>query len=333
MSMPNISILHTGGTIASKVDYKTGAVVAKFEPEELYALYPELKDLADFNIVKVANIMSEDVDFDFINTLARAIKNEIKKGTQGIIITHGTDTLHYTSAALYFMLENPPIPIILVGAQRSSDRPSSDAGMNLICAAHFVTKSKYKGVGICMHQGMSDDFCIILPGNKARKMHTSRRDAFQSPEPIARVNYLTGNIEDLQGQKQRMQDSRVRMQDSRVREFKLNFINKKIKVGLVKIHPDFDPELLNNYETYDGLVIEGTGLGHVPKNCLPKIENLIKKGCRVVMASQTIFGRINMNVYSRGRELLALGVGGNYEDLPPESAFMKLVVELSRNKK
>ncbi len=346
MIKPKISILHTGGTIASKVDYETGAVVAKFEPEELYALYPELKELAYFHIVKVANIMSEDADFGFINKLALAVKEEIKNGADGIIITHGTDTMHYTAAALHFMLECVPVPVVLVGAQRSSDRPSSDAGMNLICASHFIIKSGCKCVGICMHENQNDEFCIILPGEKARKMHSSRRDAFQSPEPLARVNYLTGAVEVLREAKQSKQcedKSQVQQATTKeeipeallqslktTREFKVNFINEKIRVGLIKVYPSFEPKILEQFKDYDGLLIEGTGLGHVPKNCLSEIEKLIKNGCKVVMATQTIFGRVNMNVYSRGRELINLGVDGNYNDLPPESAFMKMVVELSK---
>jgi len=332
--MKKISILHTGGTIASKVDYETGAVVAKFEPEDLYALYPELKALADFRIVKVANIMSEDADFGFINKLALAVKEEIEKGADGIIITHGTDTMHYTSAALHFMLENVLVPVVLVGAQRSSDRPSSDAGMNLICATHFISKIDWNGVAICMHENQSDESCVILPGDKARKMHSSRRDAFVSTEkninakgvdafqsfgePIAIVSYQTGEVKMLREVKTKKD------------VFKLNLIDEKIKVGLIKVYPGFDPKILEQFKDYKGLVIEGTGLGHVPQNCLPEIEKLIKNKVKVVMASQTIFGAVNMNVYSRGRELLELGVEGNYNDLPPESVFMWLVVELSK---
>jgi len=320
MSKSKIIIIHTGGTIASKVDYKTGAVVAKFEPEELYALYPELKEVSDFDIIKVANIMSEDVDFNFVNELALAIKKGIKKETKGIIITHGTDTIHYTSAALHFMLKNLPIPVILVGAQRSSDRPSSDAGMNLICAARFIIKTNWGGVGVCMHENQSDESCVVLPGEKARKMHSSRRDAFMSFDDglVARVSYLSGEVEMLH---------KVIINKEK---FELTLIDKNIWVGLIKVHPGFDPKILRNYINYSGLVIEGTGLGHVHENCLPEIENLIKKGVKVIMATQTIFGVVNMNVYSRGRKLLEVGVKGNYENLPPESVFMKLLIELSK---
>ncbi|MCK5107626.1 MAG: Glu-tRNA(Gln) amidotransferase subunit GatD, partial [Nanoarchaeota archaeon] len=175
--LPKISILHTGGTIASKVDYKTGGVIAQFKPEELIAMFPELKEIANIESRLLANIMSENINFSHYNLIAKEIEKEVKKGVKGIIVTHGTDTLHYTSAALSFMLENIDIPVILVGAQRSSDRGSSDAAINLVSACVYIANSKDKGVRICMHKNCDDEINVILNGVKARKMHTSRRDA------------------------------------------------------------------------------------------------------------------------------------------------------------
>ena len=189
--LKSISILHTGGTIASKVDYSTGAVNAKFTPEELVEMFPELKDIANISSKLVRNMASDDLRFDHYNLLANEVAREIKSGASGVIITHGTDTMHYTSAALSFMLENVPIPVILVGAQRSSDRGSSDAAMNLLCAAEFIVKTDYVGVAVCMHKSESDDVCVIIPGTKVRKMHTSRRDAFKpvNCSPLAEIDF------------------------------------------------------------------------------------------------------------------------------------------------
>ena len=171
-SKPTISILHTGGTIASKVDYKTGGVISRFEPEELINMFPELKAIANIKSRLIAKMFSEDIRFSHYKLMIKAIQEEIKSGANGIILTHGTDTLAYTSAALAFAIENPPIPIILVGAQRSSDRGSSDAAVNLLCAAEFITKTDFKGVAICMHSSMEDKTCAILPAKKTRKLHT-----------------------------------------------------------------------------------------------------------------------------------------------------------------
>ncbi|MBI2138270.1 Glu-tRNA(Gln) amidotransferase subunit GatD, partial [Candidatus Woesearchaeota archaeon] len=193
---PTISILHTGGTIASKVDYETGGVIARFEPEELLANYPELFRIANIKSRLVSKMFSEDMRFGHYKLMIKAIEDEIKAGADGIILTHGTDTLAYTSAALAFALENLPIPIILVGAQRSSDRGSNDAAMNLICAANFITKTDFAGVAICMHETSEDTTAAILPACKTRKLHTSRRDAFRAVNDsiIARVDFKTHKV-------------------------------------------------------------------------------------------------------------------------------------------
>jgi len=187
--LPTITILHTGGTIASKVDYETGGVIARFSPEELLEMFPELKKIVNLKSRLIANMWSEDINFKHYNLLAKEIEKEIKSGVNGIIITHGTDTLHYTSAALAFILDDLTIPVILVGSQRSSDRGSSDAALNLICACNFIANSKFQDVAICMHSSMQDDSCLILPATKSRKLHSSRRDAFKAvnTEPIALV--------------------------------------------------------------------------------------------------------------------------------------------------
>ena len=164
--LPKISILHTGGTIASKVDYKTGGVVAQFKPEELISMFPELKTVGNIQSRLISNIMSENMNFSHYNLLAKEIQKEIKKGVKGIIITQGTDTIHYTSAALSFILEGLSVPVVIVGAQRSSDRGSSDAAINLVSAAIFISNFKSGGVFVCMHENANDDTNLIINGKK-----------------------------------------------------------------------------------------------------------------------------------------------------------------------
>ncbi|MBW2999645.1 Glu-tRNA(Gln) amidotransferase subunit GatD [Candidatus Woesearchaeota archaeon] len=332
--LPVVSILHTGGTIASKVDYETGGVVAKFTPEELVEMFPELTDIANIHSRLVYNIMSENLRFSHINMIAKDIEKEAKKGVDGIIITHGTDTMHYTAAALAFILEGLSIPVILVGAQRSSDRGSSDAGVNLICAAQFIAKSDFAGVALCMHENPDDDTCVVLPGTNARKLHSSRRDAFKAVNatPIAMVT-PKGKIDFAAKEYSKKSDSKL----------KLKLINEKIKVGIAKCHPNMLASEFKSFEGFDGLVIEGTGLGHAPiiktdeytkEN--EKILNEIKKLCKktvAVMSSQTIFGRLQMNVYTPGREIQEAGVLGNYSDMTTETTFIKLAWLLSNYSK
>jgi|TARA_Y100000310_G_scaffold38954_1_gene36523 glutamyl-tRNA(Gln) amidotransferase subunit D len=323
--LPTISILHTGGTIASEVDYRTGGVESKFTPEELIAMFPELNKIANIHSTFLSNMFSEDMRFKHYSIIAKAVVKEIKKGVKGVIIGHGTDTMHYTSAALSFMLENLPIPVILVGAQRSSDRPSSDAATNLICAAEFIAKTDFNGVGICMHESLDDDNCLILPACKTRKFHTSRRDAFKvvNSNVIAKINYKTKSMEFFY--KYEKNKGPVRLLDK-----------MEEKVALVKIHPNFMPEQFEFYKKnkYKGLIIEGTGLGQAPvgtPNSLTKIhsknlkaiKDLVKSGCVVVMTSQCIFGRVQMHVYSNAIDLTNAGVISG-EDMLSEVALIKL---------
>lgn len=330
--MKKISILHTGGTIASKVDYKTGGVSAKFSEKDLLELYPEIKSIAKISSRLIRNMLSEDMNFNHYNLLAKEIQKEVKKGIEGIIITHGTDTLHYTSAALSFILENLPIPVILVGAQRSSDRASSDATLNLISALNFIDKTDFIGVAICMHESINDNSCLILPATKTRKLHSSRRDAFKAinSKPIAKVS--KDKVESIDYIHKKPEG-----------KFEIKLFNPKIKIGIIKTHPNMLSEEFKNYSKFHGLIIEGTGLGHLPINKIDsftqenqKILNEIKKLAKkipIIMTSQCIFGRINMNVYSTGRKLQEVGVLGNLHDMTTETAFIKLVWLLSNFKK
>ena len=320
-----ICILHTGGTIASKVDYRTGGVVARFSPEEIISMFPELDKIANIKSKLIANMFSEDLRFVHCSMIAKEAKNAIDGGADGIIITHGTDTMHYSSAAMSFMLDNLPVPVIFVGAQRSSDRGSSDAGVNLICAAEFIAKSDFTGVGICMHEGMDDENCLILPACKTRKMHTSRRDAFKAVNdtPIARINYTSKKIEFINKDYPKKTSHPFALKDK-----------MEEKVAILKVHPNMFPEQFLAYKGYKGLIIEGTGLGQAPvgtpnefckvhEKIMEAIKELIDSGTIVCMASQALFGKVSMHVYSNAIDLANAGVI-SAEDMLPETAFIKL---------
>ncbi|MBS3133644.1 Glu-tRNA(Gln) amidotransferase subunit GatD [Candidatus Woesearchaeota archaeon] len=333
--LPFISILKVGGTIVSKVDYKTGAVSAKISAEELLQNIPELKDIANISYKDIASVMSESMRFGHYNLIAKSIESELKKNKniKGIIIPHGTDTMHYTGAALSFMLENIPVPVILVGSQRSSDRGSSDSFINIICAACFIAKSDFKGVAICMHENMSDNSCLILPGTKTKKIHTSRRDAFKpiNTIAIARVIYSENKIEFL------TEDYNSDYNEKKT--FNVKYFKDNLKVGILKSHTNIYPENISCFKGYKGLILEGTGLGHFQSTAFDnisrineknknEIKKLIKKGCIVILTSQCLYGRVNMNIYSPQRELLDIGVIPG-KDMTTETAFIKLAFLLS----
>ncbi len=329
--LKNVAVLHTGGTLASKVSYQTGGVVAKFTPEELIAMFPELPEIVNVTPRLVRNMFSEDINFHHYNLLAEEVAKEIKNNIDGIIITHGTDTLHYTAAALAFSLEHLSIPVLVVGAQRSSDRGSSDAGLNLLSAAHFIAKSNFTGVAICMHETTDDLTGIILPATKTRKMHTSRRDAFKAinSQPWARVS-RSGEVTIIS-----------KFHDVPKAPLAIKLFNPDLKIGFLKSHPNLQKEELLAYKSFDGLVLEGTGFGHFPINSIDEftkdnttilkaIESLAKK-CPVVMSSQCLSGKIDLDVYETGRKLQTAGVLGNGSDMTPETTFIKLAWLLSNH--
>ena len=323
-NLPIISILHTGGTIASKVDYRTGGVASEFSPEQLVSLFPELKDIANIESELIAQMWSDDLRFKHFELIAKRIEAQVKKGVKGIIIGMGTDNLAVAAAALSFIVEKTPLPILLVGAQRSSDRGSSDAAMNLICAAEFITKTNFGGVAICMHDRSDDKVGVILPPGKTYKLHSSRRDAFKAvnADPIARINYADRKITFIQKDYPKRADKLIlkpKMEE---------------KVGLLKIHINMFPEQFEFFKEYKGLILEGTGLGHTPgqipnpeceihRKIYPAIKKLVDSGCIVVMTTQCIFGGVNLNVYDKGRDLLNLGVIFG-KDMLANTAFVKL---------
>lgn len=310
----SISILHTGGTIASRVDYKTGGVISSFSPEELVEMYPELKEMANIESRLISNIFSEDMRFEHYKKIAKAVSEEIKKGSDGIIITHGTDTLHYTSCALAFMLGNLGIPVILVGAQRSSDRGSSDAFLNMVSAARLITETDFSGVAICMHESLDDKSCLVLPACRSRKLHSCRRDAFRSVDvkPIARISE---NIEFFSGYEKCDKSRKIELKSG-----------MEEKVGILRIYPNIDPKVLDSFGRFGGIVIEGTGLGHAPaehgnERFFAAVKKISKKSI-IAMTTQAIFGGVNMNVYSTGRKYLGIGVIPC--SMTTEAAFIKL---------
>ncbi len=331
--LKTITILHTGGTVSSKVDYKTGAVYPSFSPEDLINKFQELKEIANIKSKLIANMFSEDIRFHHYNIMAKEIEKTLKE-SDGIILTHGTDTLAFTSCALAFALENLNKPIILVGSQRSSDRPSSDAAVNIICAANFIVKTEFNEVGICMHEKSSDDYCEILPALKTKKLHSSRRDAFKSVNsiPIARVK-IKGEVEFLE--KYHKKENKEKL--------KLKLFNEKLRIGILTVHPNLIKEEIKMYNSFSGLIIQGTGLGHLSINLIDKKSkenDLLYKELKklankipVAMISQCIFGGVNLNVYSTGRKLHEANILGNLTDYILESAFIKLAWLLSNYKK
>lgn len=322
--LPSVSILSTGGTIASKVDYQTGAVNPALSAQDLYDAVPELKKHAKVKAKVLMSVFSEDIRPTDWAQISKAVAVEIRDGNEGVIIAHGTDTMGFTAAALAFALQNLPVPVAIVGSQRSSDRPSSDAAMNLIQATDLVGQVNAAEVMVVMHAETDDSFAHAHRGTRVRKSHTSRRDAFQSVNsyPLFKISSKSG-IEELT-------PPLLRRDPTRKLKLKPAFDEN---VALVRTFPGVKADIIDHLvnKEYRGIILEGTGLGHAPKALQSSIENAIDSDVVIAMTSQCISGRIDMNVYRTGVELLELGVVA-CEDMLTETALVKLMWLLANKK-
>ena len=312
---PNIKLLGTGGTIASRLDYRTGAVIPAFSPGELYGAVPELADICNLQTEKLFAVFSENMGPDQYKKLAVAIGKEIEKGIDGIVIGHGTDTLHHTAAALSFMIQNSPVPIVLVGSQRSSDRPSSDAALNLIHATTTAATSDIAEVLVCMFGPTSDEYGLLHRGTRVRKMHSSYRSTFRTigDVPLATVT-RDGVVPIKKNYNHRRKDRKVKI---------LPYFEEK--VALIYYYPNMQPDMIYSLidNGYKGIIIAGTGLGHVNKPLYPAIKKCREKGIPVYMTVQTLWGFVHMFVYDTGRDLMSYGIIPA-ENMLPEVAYIKL---------
>ena len=312
-NLPNLKLFGTGGTIASRLDYTTGAVIPSFTPGELFSAVPELAEICNLECEIVFEILSENMEPSNWQKLAEKVKEAANSGINGIIIGHGTDTMSYTSAALSFMLKDLSIPVVIVGSQRSSDRPSSDAALNLINAA-IVANSDIAEVVISMLGSPSHDYGLIHRGTLVRKMHSSVRNTFRT------INSIPLGM--VQNRKIKMFTNDYKKKSKSKTQAHTKF---EKKIALIYSYPGNDNELVNFYidNGYKGIVFAGTGLGHVSTTIYKSIERAVQEGITVLMTTQTLHGFVGMNVYSTGRELLNLGVipGRN---LLPEVAYVKL---------
>jgi glutamyl-tRNA(Gln) amidotransferase subunit D len=319
--LQTVSILSTGGTISSKIDYNTGGVHADYTAEDFVQMLPELKDIANIKAKKIMSLMSEDISLPDIAQIAKEVHKEINDSSvSGIIVSSGTDCLHYISAGLSFFLSDLAKPVLVIGAQRSIDRSSSDAFMNLSCAVHAAANFDGAEVVTCLHGSADDDYCLLIRGTKVRKMHTSRRDAFRpiNEKALAKV-YVDGKIEIINKRYNKRTNAKTILNNG-----------FEEKVCQILAYPGQDPEIIDFYtdKGYKGIVIAATALGHVAtnssKSLIPGIKRAIKKNIPVIIASQTIYGRTHPHVYTNLRKLSIESGCIFAEDMLPEVAYIKL---------
>jgi glutamyl-tRNA(Gln) amidotransferase subunit D len=314
-NLSKVSIVSTGGTIASRVDYITGGVYSAISSRDLLSIVPEISEIAIIEADILYSVFSENITHVHWKEMAKTVSKKINEGAEGVVITHGTDTMAYSSAALSFALQDLPVPVIFVGSQRSSDRPSSDAATNLVGVVSAAANAPFAEVVIGMHENTSDESIIFHRGTKTRKCHTSSRYAFESINQSPLARYQNSNIEMIEKNYRKRQKTELKIHE--------NFDGR---VALIKFHPNFNPKMLEMLidEGYKGIVLEGTGLGHINEKCYSALDSAIEHGVILGMTSQCIWGRVNMNIYSNGRELQRRGIIP-LEDILPETAFVKMM--------
>jgi len=313
--LPHVKLLGTGGTIASRLDYRTGAVIPAFSPGELYGAVPELAEICNLDTEKLFAVFSENMGPEQYKKLAVSIGKEIHKGIDGIIIGHGTDTMHHTAAAMSYMLQDLPVPIVMVGSQRSSDRPSSDAALNLMNAAYAAGHSDLAEVMVCMFGPTSDEYGLLHQGTRVRKMHSSYRSTFRTIGQVPLAMVTRDSVTLIR------QDYNHRRNDKQVKV--LPYFEER--VAIVYYYPNMHPDIIDSLTEngYKGIVIAGTGLGHINKPLYPAIKRAVAKGVQIFMTVQTLWGFVHMFVYDTGRDLMSMGVIPG-ENLLPEVAYIKL---------
>jgi len=319
-SGPIVALLTTGGTIASRVDYTTGGVRPVQSTSEILSFYPELTQKGPIRVVPVMDCLSENIVPSDWATIAQEVVHAFEDEARGVVVAHGTDTLGYTAAALSFLLVDLPGPVVLVGAQRSPDRPSSDGPSNLTAAVAVAREGNFGEVVVLMHAGLSDHRFAIHRGTRVRKMHSTRRDSFQSRNGPVLGLWADGSLT-LTGA--------VRPRSAGPP--KVTGPLDTTGGALLWMYPGLSPErAAHACEGMRGIVLAGTGLGHTPESHLPWIRAAVDRGTVVVMTTQCLEGRVDPYVYATGRELLRIGVL-YLEDMLPETAYAKLLWALGQS--
>ncbi|WP_461636541.1 Glu-tRNA(Gln) amidotransferase subunit GatD [Labilibaculum euxinus] len=321
---PAVKLFGTGGTIASRLDYRTGAVIPAFSPGELYGSVPELADICNLSTEKVFAVFSENMGPKQYISLAIAIGKEIENGIDGIIIAHGTDTLHHTAAALTYMVQDSPVPIVLVGSQRSSDRPSSDAALNLMHSAVAAGHGDIAEVMVCMFGPTSDEYGFLHRGTRVRKMHSSYRSTFRTLGDTPLATITRKGVKPIKKQyNHRRKDRNVKI---------LPYFEEKVTI--LYYYPNMQPDIIDALVDcgYKGIIIAGTGLGHVNKPVYPALKRAVEKGVHIFMTVQTLWGYTHMFVYDTGRDLLSMGIVP-LDNMLPEVAYIKLGWTLGQTSK
>lgn len=321
--LPRVRLLGTGGTIATRLEERTGTAMPAMTPADLCRSVPELTAICNLEGERLYSLYSENMGPAEWIGIANACARAIDDGVDGIVIAHGTDTMHHTAAALSFMLQKPPVPIVMVGSQRSSDRPSSDAALNLIYAAKTAAESDIAEVMVCMFGPTSDEYGLLHRGTRVRKMHASYRSTFRT------IGDRSLGMVDTHGARPMREDYHRR--DPSRAGYRVEAVFDD-RVAIVYYYPGMKCDVIDALieHGYRGIVIAGTGLGHVNHGVFPALARARDAGVAMYMTVQTLWGYTQMYVYPTGREIMSLGVVPAANMLT-DVAYVKLGWALARH--
>lgn len=301
--MKKILLIATGGTIASTMT--DHGLAPGMNPGQLMAYIPDAADICSVDALQLLNIDSTNIQPEHWSMMARTIEENYDR-YDGFVITHGTDTLTYTAAALSYLIQGSDKPVVVTGAQKPIDADITDARKNLRDSLRFACEERSTGVYIVF------DGRAIL-GTRGRKTRSKSYSAIES------INYPVAAFID----------------DSRITHYLhggeayggVTFYRELYpRIFTLKLTPGMEPDVLDYIgETYAGVVIESYGAGGLPfhnqRNFLEKLDGLSRKGKIVVITTQVMLEGSDLSIYEVGLKTL-----GNYPVLQAYDMTLEAVV-------
>ena len=293
--MKNILLIATGGTIASGMG-KNG-LTPEIDAEELLSFVPEYKQICHVECIQPFNVDSTNLTPEIWLEIASEIEKKYNDD-DGFVVTHGTDTMAYTAAALSCLIQNPQKPVVITGSQRPIKNEDTDAKKNILDALSFASSGHH---GVCVAFAGR-----IIDGLYAKKIKTKSDDAFRS------IN---------------APEITVAKKDNTDTVFYHNLCKD---VFLLKLTPGMHSSVFDFAKQFKGVVVEGYGLGGIPDCYIQKIDELNEAGVVVAVTTQVLYEGCDMSVYEVGRQVKDKACVIETGNLTAEAVTVKLMLALGQ---